>query len=397
VSDPVRVVTYETVIPGAEAGFAPAAGGILTINLDAVAGNWRRLRARLPAGCICGGVVKADGYGLGAEPVARALVAVGCRDFFVAQLDEGRDLAPTLPDDARLFVLSGPTPGTEAAFSNAGLIPVLNSVQQVTAWADHIRARGPSPAAVHVDTGMTRTGLDLSELEALGSDPASALTAIAPELLISHLACADDPGHPQNTDQIAAFAAARAALPGVPGSLANSSGHFLGADALHDLTRPGIALYGGNPTPGRPNPMAPAVRLQGRILQVRRVDAPAAVGYGATHRASAGTRIATVGIGYADGLPRAASNRIVGYVGETPVPLIGRVSMDLITFDVTAAGDHPDICPGGLIDLIGPFNPLDELATRCGTIGYEILTGLRGRYARRYLGFGGQPAEAPAC
>lgn len=396
------------IVPGARRTVAPAAGGILTIDLDALASNWRRLQERLRPGCVCGGVVKANGYGLGATPVAHALYTAGCRDFFVAQLDEGLRLVPALPDDARVFVLSGPTPETEATFAAAGLIPVLNCYEQVTAWAAHAGADPPgsarppgarAPAVLQVDTGMTRVGLSGAEIDALLQADPSPLAAFDSVLIMSHLACADDPGHPLTATQIAAFAAVRARFPGLPGSLANSSGHFLGPAAHHDLTRPGVALYGVNPTPGRPNPMAPVIRLQGRIVQVRRVDAPATVGYGATHRAGAGTRIATVGIGYADGLPRASGGQIIGHVGETPVPLIGRVSMDLTTFDVTAAGDHPDIRPGALIDLIGPRVPVDDLAARAGTIGYEILTGLGPRYARRYLGSGGAPEtrrERPA-
>jgi len=386
----VVTVTHRPPIPGADPDFAPAAGGILTIDLDAIAENWRRLQARLRPGAVCGGVLKADGYGLGARPVARTLLRAGCRTFFVAQQAEGEHLAPILPDDARVIVLSGPSPRTEVAFSAARLIPVLNTREQVLAWAAHTRTVGPAPAVIQVDTGMTRVGLGMAEVKALRAAQPSPLDAIQIVLVMSHLACADEPGHPQNTQQIERFAAFRALFPGVPGSLANSSGHFLGPAAHHDLTRPGVALYGVNPTPGRPNPMVPVLRLQGRILQVRRVDAPSAVGYGATHRAGAGTCIATVGVGYADGLPRASSGQMVGHMidllGETPVPLIGRVSMDLTTFDVTAASAHADIRPGDLIDLIGPANPVDDLAARAGTIPYELLTALGRRYARRYLG-----------
>nr|WP_246422413.1 alanine racemase [Roseospira visakhapatnamensis] len=376
----------------------------MTVVLDAVAENWRRLRDRLRPGCVCGGVVKANGYGLGAAPVARALHGAGCRDLFVAQLDEGLRLAAAVPSDARVFVLSGPGPGTEAAFSAAGLVPVLNTLDQVTAWSAHARRDPPTPArlrggrapaAIQVDTGMTRVGLSGDDLDHLLRADASPLAAFDVVLVMSHLACADTPGHPLNAAQIAAFAAVRDRFPGVPGSLANSSGLFLGQETHHDLARPGVALYGVNPTPGRPNPMVPVIRLQGRILQVRRVDAPSTVGYGATHRAGAGTRIATVGIGYADGLPRASSGQIVGHAAETPLPLIGRVSMDLTTFDITAAGNHPDVCPGGLIDLIGPHTTVDDLAARAGTIGYEVLTGLGPRYARRYLDRPMRPGPRP--
>ena len=362
------------------------AQGLLTIDLDALAGNWRRLRDRLSPGTECAGVIKANGYGLGDIPVARALYGAGCRTFFVAQMEEGLRVAPTLPPGCRVFVLSGPPVGGEAEVTAAGLIPVLNSAEQIERWAAHARARAPGvPAAIHVDTGMERLGLTPSELAALREDRRP-LEAFTPILVMSHLACADMPGHAMNAAQIKAFQAARAAFPGVPGSLANSSGIFLGPEAHHDLARPGVALYGVNPTPGRPNPMAPVVRLQGRILQVRHVDAPGTVGYGASHRVAGRCCIATVGIGYADGLPRAASGRIMGVLGGTPVPLVGRVSMDLVAFDVSAVPDHGSVRPGDFIDLIGPLNPIDDLAARVGTIGYEILTSLGSRYARRHVG-----------
>lgn len=380
--------------PATEAG--AGAGGLLTVDLDALADNWRRLRDRLGPGTECGGVVKANGYGLGAAAVARTLVAAGCRTLFVAQLEEGLALAPALPPGVRVFVLSGPPPGTEPAFTAAGLIPVLNSPQQIAGWAAHVRTlpetdaagralRARAAAALHVDTGMERLGLSRREVDAVAADP-TALSDSPLALVMSHLGCADVPGHPLNTAQARAFVAARARFPGVPGSLANSSGIFLGTDWHHDVARPGVALYGVNPTPGRPNPMAPVVRLQARILQVRRVDAPATVGYGAGHRAAAGTRIATVGVGYADGLLRACSDGLVGGLGETPVPLIGRVSMDLATFDISAVPEDRPVQPGDVIDLIGPLTSLDDVAARAGTIGYEILTSLGSRYARRYVG-----------
>jgi len=363
----------------------PRAGGILTVDLAALAGNWRRLRDRLSPGAECSGVIKANGYGLGAVTVAKALYGAGCRTFFVAQLEEGLRVAPTLPDDARVFVLSGPTPNTEPEFTGAGLIPVLNSPAQIEGWVAHARAQDRVlPAAVHVDTGMTRLGL--SEAEVTHLLAGGGVPSCVPLLLVmTHLACADEPGHPLTAQQAEAFAAKRAVFPGVPGSLANSSGIFLGPHAHHDLVRPGVALYGSNPTPGRPNPMDDVIRLQARVLQVRYIDAPATVGYGASHRVAKGTVIATVGVGYADGLPRASSGLIVGYVGTTPVPLVGRVSMDLVTFDVSAVpGDRP-VQAGDLIDLIGPFNPVDDLAARAGTIGYEILTTLGPRFARHYV------------
>jgi alanine racemase len=369
----------------------PRAGGILTVDLGALADNWRLLQTRLVPGAECAGVIKANGYGLGAVTVAHALYRAGCRTFFVAQLEEGLRVAPTLAADARVFVLSGPTPGTEPEFVHAGLIPVLNSPDQIEGWAAHARAQDRTlPAALHVDTGMNRLGLGPAEMAALlegGGMPAR----VPLVLVMSHLGCADMPGHPMTGRQIEDFQAVRAAFPGVPGSLANSAGVFLGPVAHHDLARPGVALYGVNPTPGRPNPMADVIRLQARVLQVRRVDAPATVGYGASHRAARRSWIATVGVGYADGLPRASSGLIMGYVGTTPVPLIGRVSMDLVTFDVSAVPGDPGVRAGDLIDLIGPLNPVDDLAARAGTIGYEILTTLGPRFARHCVDRGSHP------
>lgn len=372
-------------VPAADALAAPRAGGILTVDLAALADNWRRLRDRLVPGCQCAGVVKADGYGLGAGVVARTLYAAGCRVFFVAHLDEGLRLKPALPTDARVSVLSGPLPRTEPEFTAAGLVPVLNSPEQIEGWARHARTRAPgASAAIHVDTGMARLGLTDTEFSALVDDP-DATRDFACDLVMSHLACADIPGHALNESQAEAFRRARARLPGVPGSLANSSGIFLGPGWHHDLARPGVALYGVNPTPGRPNPMADVVRLQARILQVRRVDALMTVGYGATHGVESGRRLATLGVGYADGLPRAAGGCVTGYLGDVPVPLVGRVSMDLITVDLGAVPENQPVAPGDLVDLIGPNNPVDHVAARAGTIGYEILTALGSRYARRYV------------
>lgn len=359
--------------------------GVLTIDLDALATNWRRLRDRLAPGCDCAGVVKANGYGLGAAPVARTLADVGCRTFFVAQLDEGRTVRRVLPADARVFVLSGPLDGTEAAFPENGLIPVLNSLEQVDRW----RHRAPGrPAALHLDTGMARLGLGPDEVEALVADPARR-SDLSLTLIMSHLACAEDPGHPLTRDQIERFAAVRAAFPGVPGSLANSAGVFLGPKVHHDLVRPGVAVYGVNPTPGRPNPMNAVVRLQARILQVRCVDAPTTVGYGASHLAARGARLATVGVGYADGLPRTASNKLAGRFADVLVPQVGRISMDLTTFDVSAVPQDAGPVPGDMIDIIGPLNPVDDLAASAETIGYEILTSIGPRYARRLRALSG--------
>jgi alanine racemase len=377
--------------PSEAAGLAdPAAaraGAILTIDLDAVADNYRRLCAEL-GGTACAAVVKADAYGLGMEKVAPALVRGGCETFFVAHIDEGMELRRLLRD-ADIHVFNGLQPGSEPVFAEHRLVPVLNSLGDIEAWArfrDRAGAPPFPPADIHVDTGMARLGLPPEDVETLGREP-DRLGSIDVAYVISHLACADEPGHTLNRQQLDAFRKARAALPGRPASLVNSSGIFLGPDYHFDLARPGAALYGVAPVPGEPNPMAQVVRLQGKILQVRDVDTPQTVGYGATHRIARRGRIATVAVGYADGYLRSLSNSGGANFGDIRVPVVGRVSMDLITLDVSDL-PHRMARPGDLVDLIGPHNPVDRLAAEGGTIGYEILTSLGSRYHRVYKGGG---------
>ncbi len=361
-----------------------AAGGLLTIDLGAVRANYTLLRGRLN-GSACAAVVKADAYGLGAAQVAPVLVKAGCRHFFVAHLDEAIALRPHLPTDADLFILNGLPPGAEATCVAHHATPVLNSLAQIDAWTALARDRGHTlPAILQVDTGMSRLGLSRAELATLADDPRR-LDGVALRYVMSHLACAEQQDHRLNSEQLDDFRRARRALPSAPASLANSSGIFLGTDYHFDLVRPGAALYGIAPVAGQPNPMRPVIRLQGRVVQVREIEAGAAVGYGATWRASGPCRIATVSVGYADGFPRSLSNRGTAAVGATPVPLIGIVSMDTVTFDVS---DVPTdaLAPGGFVDLIGEGNPVDAVANRAGTIGYEILTNLGRRYYRHYVG-----------
>ncbi len=364
----------------------PRAGATLTVDLDAICANWRRLAAMLRPGANCAAVVKADAYGCGAIQVAPALLAAGCRRFGVASLDEGLALAPLLRD-ADILVFSGPLPGTEAEYTARRLIPVLNSPAQAAAWVELARKLDRRlPAVLHVDTGLTRLGFGLEEARALAEDNALR-AAIDIQLVMSHLACAEEPAHPMNASQLAAFRAARAFLPGVEGSLAASSGIFLGADWHADWARPGAALYGINPTPNKPNPMRQVVHLQGEIVQVREIDAGRTVGYGATWRAPGKARLATAALGYADGLPRTLSNRGAAYLGDTRVPIVGRVSMDLTVFDVTQA--PPELArPGAMLDLIGPRLVVDEVAETAGTIAYELMTGLGQRLRRVYVGAG---------
>jgi len=360
-------------------------GALLTIDLGAVQENYRRLRARL-TGAACAAVVKADGYGLGAAEVGPALARAGARDFFVALPCEGlalRESLAGLEPAPRIFVLSGFEAGLGPDFRAAGLIPVLNSLGQIAAWRDHALAEGAAlPAALHIDSGMSRLGLPPAELDALADDPGR-LDGLEQLLVMSHLACSEEAGNPKNREQLALFQAARARLPALPASFANSSGIFLGPEFHFDLARPGVALYGVNPTPGRPNPMVQVVRLQTRILQVREIDAPTTVGYGAAFRAAGPTRIATVAAGYADGYFRSLSGRGTAFLGDIAAPVVGRISMDLITLDVTQVPAQ-SLHPGALVDLIQPHDGLERLAEEAGTIGYEILTSLGRRYRRVY-------------
>jgi len=378
---------------------AGAAQGILRIDLDAIVENWRRLAEQArPAECAA--VVKADAYGLGAARVAPALALAGCRTFFVATLDEAIALRDTLTQGAPsaslsakpiIYVLGGVPRGAEAELAARRLRPVLNSLADIDAFAAAGRAAGlPLPAAVHLDTGMSRLGLDEGEQRKLAAAPGR-LDGIALALIISHLACADEPGHPLNAEQRRRFDEAASSLPPASRSLANSSGIFLGHGVHHHLVRPGAALYGIAPNADQPNPMQGVVRLDGRILQVREIDTPRTVGYGATHRAAGPARIATVSVGYADGFLRSLSNRGRGFIGGHAVPLVGRVSMDLTTFDVSTTPAEL-LAPGECIELIGPHQSVDALAEAAGTIGYEILTSLGRRYHRIYAGGAGVAA-----
>ena len=364
-----------------EAG-AAYGSSLLTVDLDAMAANYRFLadKAR-PA--RAGASVKADAYGLGVGPVARRLWAEGCCDFFVATLDEGVGLRGLLPE-ARITVLNGLIAGEPKLFREYRLMPALNDLGQVDAWAAWGRSNGPAPAVLHLDTGMARLGLPPAEFEALAADHAR-FDGIELALIVSHLACADEPGNPMNRRQRDDFAAALARLPAAPASLSASSGIFHGPDFLFDMVRPGVCLHGVNPRPGHPNPLRPVVRLQAKILQIRDVDTPQTVGYGATHRFTGPARLATLAAGYADGYLRSLSGRGTAHIDGIAIPVVGRVSMDLTTVDITQV---PEARPGDMVDLIGPYHDVDALAEEAGTIAYEILTSLGRRYRRRYLGGG---------
>ena len=366
----------------------PEARAVLRIDLEALRANWARLNAETGT-AECAGVIKADAYGLGLKQIAHALAHEGARTFFVATLDEGRDLRNLLPG-AVIYILDGLLAGAEAHYSGFDLRPVLSGLAEVEEWAAYcLRVGRQLPAALHLDTGINRLGMTADDVRALARrlDP---LKAFDLSLVLSHLACADDPKSPKNPAQRAKFDELRAMLPPAPASLANSGGVFLGRDYHYDLVRPGIALYGGRAFEGGPNPMRTVVRLAARILQVRDVAAGETVGYGATFHVDEPRRIATIACGYADGFLRALSNAsgrsgAVGYIGDYPVPVVGRVSMDLITVDVT---EVPEALArrGQWVEVMGDRVTLDDLTDKAGTIGYELLTRLSRRVHRIYTG-----------
>ena len=359
------------------------AGAVLSIDLGALRDNYLFLRQKLH-GVACGAAVKADGYGLGALQVARTLVQAGCRDLFVAHLEEGIALRPHFSADVAIYIMHGAPVGCEAEVLAHGCIPMLNSLPQITAWRELASQKGMRlPAVLQVDTGMARMGLGADEVAACVADP-ELLAGFELLFLMSHLACAEDQSHGMNLQQLHAFKTLRQQLPACRASLCNSSGIFLGEDFHFDIARPGIALYGGAPVAGQANPMRSVVRLQGRIIQTRQIPTQTSVGYSATWRSQKPSTIATVAVGYADGWLRSLSNRGVAFIAGTEVPMVGNVSMDTITLDVTEiAPEH--VHPGALVDLISAENPVDIVAQRAGTISYEILTSLGARYHRHYI------------
>ena len=327
-------------------------------------------------------MVKANAYGLGVRRVAPALWQAGCRNFFTANMDGAVMLRAMLPD-AHSHVLNGLLGEGEDDMAANGVIPVLNDLGQIERWSAHARRiERRLPAAIHIDTGMSRLGLPPYEVEQLAARP-ELLEGLNVFHVMSHLACADEASHPMNREQLDRFNRLRATLPAMPASFANSSGIFLGPDYHLDMVRPGYAVYGGNPTPGRTNPMLPVVTLRAAIIQVRDVAPGETVGYGARFTAERPTRVATIPVGYADGYLRSLSGRGSARIGDIEVPVIGRVSMDLVTLDISKVPeDRANV--GTWVELIWGSHMLDDLAERAGTIGYELLTALGGRYPRIY-------------
>jgi len=364
----------------------------LTVDLGALADNWRDM-ARRSGSARTAAVVKADAYGIGIEDAGITLYEAGARDFFVAVPAEGATLRAYAPD-ARIFVLSGLWPGAEQTFFDNDLVPVIASEEQLALWMAAVSERGDHPCALHVDTGFNRLGLSMKEAFELAGD-VSRPASFSPVLVLSHLACADDPSSPMNRRQLESFREVSAAFEGIESSLSASAGIFLGSDYHFDLTRPGIALYGGEAVNSVENPMRPVAKAEARILQVREAAAGETVSYGGTLTLARDSRLAIASVGYADGYLRSLSGTGVplrdtsipgafGFIAGRRVPVAGRVTMDLTIFDVT---DLPDgaVRAGDYIELFGPNMPVDEVARAGGTIGYEMLVGLGLRYERHYL------------
>src|SRR4051795_6726051 len=386
VSDP-KVIGAVLSPEANQASALASATGVLTVDLDAIVANWRKLeKTAVPAECAA--VIKADAYGCGIVPVAKALAGAGCKTFFVATLDEARVAREALAS-AELYVLDGFFQNCGDAFAKLNCRPVIGDLNELAEWDVFCRRSGWSGgAAIHIDTGMNRLGLTLVEANGIVPRINAGDHGITPGL--SHLACAENVNHPSNAKQLASFREIASLYDGVPASLANSSGIYLGPQFQFDMVRPGAALYGINPTPEADNPMQPVVDLKARIVQLRTVERGDSVGYGGTWTARRPTKLAIVSAGYADGYFRAASANDGTRGAEVVVagkrcPVAGRISMDLMAIDVT---DLPDKTArrGHMVTLIGEGITVDEVAHHFGTIGYEVLTSLGKRYARIYTG-----------
>lgn len=370
-------------------GAAPAsATGVVVVHLDRIAANWCALRD-LVAPAECAAVVKADAYGLGAARVIPALAAAGCRTFFVATLAEA-NAARALAPRANVLVLDGLVAGSAEEMRASGAVPVISSLPQALEWAALNVAEGKRPCALHVDTGLNRLGLDAREIHALAGDM-HLLGKLDVRLVMSHLASADDPASPKSAAQRGVLERLLPVLPSVPVSLAASDGLMLGKDYHYDLVRPGYALYGGQAFGGGRTPVQATVELHVKVLQVRDVAPGQTVGYSATWSPTRASRIAVIAAGYADGLFRHLSRASDASTPPAQVairgqfaPIVGRVSMDLVTVDVTDI--EGGVAPGDLVEVIGPNIPIEAVGAAAGTIGYEVLTSLGRRFHRIYAG-----------
>ncbi len=359
-------------------------GGGITVDLGAITRNWKALDT-ISGKALTGAVVKADAYGLGIRAVSRTLYKAGARFFFVATPDEGVALRAALPQ-AHIFVLDGLVPRTAPDYAAHGLMPVLASMGQLTEWLDFCLGRGEaSPAALHFDTGFNRVGFRLKEAELVKREIEQ--TRFEPQMIMSHLACADQPSHEMTRKQNGLFQGLLNLFPDIPASLANSAALMTSKDYHYQLVRPGIAAFGGRAVNGRPNPMAPVVRLEVPILQIKEARVGETVGYGAQYRLRRDTRLAIIAIGYADGFFRSLSG-IGGQMGGKVAlngalaPVLGRISMDMTAVDIT---DVPGfVQPGDLVEVLGETVTVDDIADAARTIGYEVLTALKGRFPRQY-------------
>ena len=361
-------------------------GGRLTVDLGALKCNWQALD-KVSRGALTGAVVKADAYGTGITQSSKALYEAGARFFFAATPDEGIAVRAALPEDSHIFILNGLFPGAAPLYVGERLMPCLASIPMLEEWLEACLARNQAlPAALHFDTGINRLGFRLNEagtvkrmIEQVG---------YSPQMIMSHLACADVPKHEKNRTQLALFASVMSQFPNVPASLSNSAGLMTNRDNHFQMVRPGIALYGGRAVASRRNPMAPVVTLEAPILMVKEVKTGESVGYGALQTMHRDSRIAIVGIGYADGFFRSLSGAdnhrgTSVVINGVPCPVVGRVSMDMIGVDVTELRELPQ--PGAMAEIIGKTITVDDHADVAGTLGYEVLTSLKGRYSRQYV------------
>jgi alanine racemase len=366
----------------------------LTVDLGAMMKNWLALNT-VANGALTGAVVKADAYGTGLNAASKAFFAAGARFFFVATPDEALALRANLPE-AHIFVLDGLFPGSAPLYVGERLMPVISSLPMLEEWLVACLSRNEAlPAALHFDTGMNRLGLRLSETSIVKRMCDE--VGYSPQMIMSHLACADQPLHEKNRTQLALFTSVIAQFPGIPASLANSAATMTSRDMHFQMVRPGIALYGGRAVSGRRNPMLPAVTLEAPILQVRDAKTGESVGYGATYTLSRDSRLGILGIGYADGFLRALSstNQHGGgraYVRGQLVPIVGRVSMDMAIVDLTDLQNNTPL-PGEMVEVLGSNVSVDDQADPAGTIGYEILTSLKGRYSRSYVDSSAETAQ----
>lgn len=362
----------------------PVEAGVLSVDLSAVIANYRFVQTKAPAARI-GAVVKADAYGLGASTIAPALAVAGCRDFFVAHLAEALELVSSLPESARLYVLNGLAPGMEGLCAEAGILPVLNTLEQARDWQAYAVAKGRKwPAVLQVDTGMSRLGLGTDELETLLRQPGFS-DWVDLRVVMSHLACADIPDAPANAEQVRRFAAMAARVPKAERSLANSAAAIGMSEQAGDLVRPGLVLYGIDPLSDATTGLRPAITLDARVIQVRSVPVSVGVGYDHDYVTPSPRRLATLSIGYADGWPRALGGRGAVWLNGVRLPLVGRVSMDTCTADVTEISAE-SVQADDMVELIGQHQSVSDLATLLDTAPHAVLTALGKRFERRFTG-----------